>query len=189
MNRLLIFAIFDNQHLAAHAQGQTPNAAELAQKKVVSIIGGDKAKTQTYCQSWPRPLQRCRGLLFRRTLPRANPKSFTWMRRNRPAHDEESSQWPKTIQMCGCKGGLIMTIIEISDERSRALLKNREGTSDQRKAVELDEVLLGILHRLDDGTSERKVAYDHLLAIENEMKRRGSRGGFAAIWSRFVSVL
>jgi len=72
-----------------------------------------------------------------------------------------------------------MTIIEISDERSRALLKNREGTSDQRKAVELDEVLLGILHRLDDGTSERKVAYDHLLAIENEMKRRGSRGDFA----------
>jgi hypothetical protein len=101
------------------------------------------------------------------------------MRRNHRAHDEESSQWPKTIQMCGCKGGLIMTIIEISDERSRALLKNREGTSDQRKAVELDEVLLGILHRLDDGTSERKVAYDHLLAIENEMKRRGWRGGFA----------
>ena len=58
---------------------------------------------------------------------------------------------------------------KMSDERSR----------DQRKPVEFDEVLLGILHRLDDGTSERKVAYDHLLAIENEMKRRGSRGGFA----------
>ena len=72
-----------------------------------------------------------------------------------------------------------MTIIEISDERSRALLKNREGTSDQRKAVELDEVLLGILHRLDDETSERKKAYDRLLAIENEMTRRVSRGGFA----------
>jgi hypothetical protein len=82
-----------------------------------------------------------------------------------------------------------MTIIEMSDERSRAHLKNREGTSDQRKAVELDEVLLGILHRLDDGTSERKAAYDRLLAIENEMKRRGSRGGSPAIWSRFVSVL
>ena len=72
-----------------------------------------------------------------------------------------------------------MTIIELSDERSRALLKNLEGTSDQRKAVEMDDVLLGILHRLDDGTSERKAAYDRLLAIENEMKRRGSRGGFA----------
>jgi len=31
------------------AQAQQPNAAELAQK-VVSIISGDKAKTQTYCQ-------------------------------------------------------------------------------------------------------------------------------------------
>jgi hypothetical protein len=71
-----------------------------------------------------------------------------------------------------------MTIIEMSDERSRALLKNLE-TSDQQKAVKLDEVLLGILHRLDDGTSERKKAYDHLLAIENEMTRLGSRGGFA----------
>ena len=71
-----------------------------------------------------------------------------------------------------------MTIIEMSDERSRALLKNIEGTSDQRKAVELNDVLLGILHRLDDGTSERKKAYDRLLAIENEMKGRGSRGGF-----------
>src|SRR5215469_2208357 len=72
-----------------------------------------------------------------------------------------------------------MTIIDMSGERSRALLKYLEGTSDQRKAVELDEVLLGILHRLDDGTSERKKAYDRLLAIENEMTRRGSRGGFA----------
>src|SRR6516165_10588491 len=72
-----------------------------------------------------------------------------------------------------------MTIIEMSDERSRALLKNIEGTSDQRKAVELNDVLLGILHRLDDGTSERKKAYDRLLAIENEMKRRASQGGFA----------
>jgi hypothetical protein len=31
------------------AQAQQPNAAELAQQ-VVSIISGDKAKTQTYCQ-------------------------------------------------------------------------------------------------------------------------------------------
>jgi hypothetical protein len=67
----------------------------------------------------------------------------------------------------------------MSDERSRALLKSLEGPSEQRKAVEMGDVLLGILRRLDDGTSERKKAYDRLLAIENEMKRRGSRGGFA----------
>jgi len=84
----------------------------------------------------------------------------------------------RTIERAKSRG-IIMTLIEMSDERSRALLKNLEGTSDQRKALVSDEVLLGILHRLDDGTSERKKAYDRLLAIENEMKRRGSRGGFA----------
>jgi hypothetical protein len=66
-----------------------------------------------------------------------------------------------------------------SDERLRGLLKNLEGTSDQRKPVELDEVILGIIHRLDDGTSKVKEVYDHLLAIENEMKSRGPQGGFA----------
>jgi len=71
-----------------------------------------------------------------------------------------------------------MTIIEMPGERSRDLLQNLEGTSG-RKPVELDDVLLGILHRLDDGTSERKAAHDRLLVIENEMKRRASRGGFA----------
>jgi hypothetical protein len=69
--------------------------------------------------------------------------------------------------------------VMMSDERLPTLFKNLGGTSDQRKPVELDEVLLGILHRLDDGTSERKAANDRLVAIENEMKRRGPRGGFA----------
>jgi outer membrane murein-binding lipoprotein Lpp len=68
----------------------------------------------------------------------------------------------------------------MSDERLRARFKDLGGTSDQRKPVELDEVLLGILHRLDDGTSERKAAYDRLEAIEEVMKKRGSRGGFAS---------
>ncbi len=65
------------------------------------------------------------------------------------------------------------------DESLRARFKSLGTTSDQRKPVELDEILLGILHRLDDGTSERKTALDRLIAIENEMKRQGSRGGFA----------
>jgi hypothetical protein len=49
------------------------------------------------------------------------------------------------------------------------------------KPVEWEDVLLGIRHHLDDGTSERKEVSDRLLAIEKEMKRRGSRGspGFA----------
>ena len=48
MSRLLIAGILISAMLLS-AQGQQPNAAELAQK-VVSIISGDKAKTQTYCQ-------------------------------------------------------------------------------------------------------------------------------------------
>ena len=51
--------------------------------------------------------------------------------------------------------------------------------SDQGKPMELDDVLLGIIHRLDDGTSKLKAVNDHLLAIENDMKGRGSRGGSA----------
>lgn len=49
------------------------------------------------------------------------------------------------------------------------------------KPVEWEDVLLGIRHHLDDGTSERKEVSDRLLAIEKEMKRRGPRGapGFA----------
>jgi hypothetical protein len=49
MNQLLIFAILIISTLPLYAQGQAPNAAELAQK-VVGIIAGDKTKTQTYCQ-------------------------------------------------------------------------------------------------------------------------------------------
>ena len=49
MNRLLILGILIISTAPLFAQAQEPNAAELAQK-VVSIISGDKAKTQTYCQ-------------------------------------------------------------------------------------------------------------------------------------------
>jgi hypothetical protein len=49
MNRLLILGILIISTARLFAQAQQPNDAELAQK-VVSIISGDKAKTQTYCQ-------------------------------------------------------------------------------------------------------------------------------------------
>ena len=49
MNRLLILGILIISTAPLFAQAQQPNAAELAQK-VVSIISGDKAKTQIYCQ-------------------------------------------------------------------------------------------------------------------------------------------
>ena len=49
MNRLLILGILIISTAPLFAQAQQPNAAELAQK-VVSIISGDKAKAQAYCQ-------------------------------------------------------------------------------------------------------------------------------------------
>jgi hypothetical protein len=49
MNRLLILGILIISTAPLFAQAEQPNAAELAQN-VVSIISGDKAKTQIYCQ-------------------------------------------------------------------------------------------------------------------------------------------
>ena len=49
LSGLLIVAILLISTAPLLAQAQQPNAAELAQK-VVSIISGDKAKTQSYCQ-------------------------------------------------------------------------------------------------------------------------------------------
>jgi len=63
-----------------------------------------------------------------------------------------------------------------SDKSDEPLPNNLEGTSDQRKPVEWEDVLLGISHHLDDGTSERKAVNDRLLAMESELKRRGSTG-------------
>ena len=90
------------------------------------------------------------------------------------------------------------------DERLRAILKNLERTSDQQKPVEdlhssdvelnqqLDDLprpspqrkfaedvqnlLSQISHHLDYETSERTTIYHRLQAIENEVKKRGSRG-------------
>jgi len=52
MNRLLIVAILLISAAPVYAQGQQPNMAKLKAdaQKVVSIIKGDKAKTQTYCR-------------------------------------------------------------------------------------------------------------------------------------------
>ena len=52
MNRLLIVAILLISAASVYAQDQQPNVAKLKAdaQKVVSIISGDKAKTQTYCQ-------------------------------------------------------------------------------------------------------------------------------------------
>jgi len=52
MNRLLIVAILIISNMSLSALGQQPEAAKLKAdaQKVVSIIKGDKAKTEAYCQ-------------------------------------------------------------------------------------------------------------------------------------------
>jgi uncharacterized membrane-anchored protein len=52
MNRLLTVAILLISTVSLFAQGQQPNVAKLKAdaQKVVSVISGDKAKTQAYCQ-------------------------------------------------------------------------------------------------------------------------------------------
>ena len=52
MNRLLIIAILVISTVPLYAQGQQPNVAKLKgdAQKVVSIIKGDKAKNQIFCE-------------------------------------------------------------------------------------------------------------------------------------------
>ena len=52
MYRLLIVGILIISTMPLSAQGQQPDAAKLKAdaQKVISIISGDKAKTQAYCQ-------------------------------------------------------------------------------------------------------------------------------------------
>ena len=52
MNWLLIAGILAISTMPLYAQGAQPDVAQLKvdAQKVVSIISGDKAKTQTYCQ-------------------------------------------------------------------------------------------------------------------------------------------
>ena len=52
MQRLLTFAILLMSTLSLNAQGQKPDIAKLKEdaRKVIGMIGGDRAKTQIYCQ-------------------------------------------------------------------------------------------------------------------------------------------
>jgi len=52
MSRLLIIGVLLSSALTLYAQAQQPNTAKLKAdaQKVVTIIHGDKAKTQAYCQ-------------------------------------------------------------------------------------------------------------------------------------------
>ena len=65
---------------------------------------------------------------------------------------------------------------EQSDQQLRAILDNLQQVMKEGEPVERDDLRPGITSYLDHEASERKAIYDRLVAIENEMKRRGSRG-------------
>src|SRR5262249_2324933 len=56
------------------------------------------------------------------------------------------------------------------DQQLHTILENLGRVAHQ------DDLHSGFTSRLDQEASERKAIFDHLVAIKNEMKRRGSRG-------------
>ena len=67
------------------------------------------------------------------------------------------------------------------DQQLRTILENlqlvgQRSPVEEDEPVERDDLRPGFTSRLDQEASERKAIYDRLVAIENEMKRRGSRG-------------
>jgi hypothetical protein len=64
---------------------------------------------------------------------------------------------------------------EQSDQQLRAILENLQHVMKEDGPVEKDDLRPGITPYLDHEASERKAIYDRLVAIENAMKKRGSR--------------
>jgi hypothetical protein len=61
------------------------------------------------------------------------------------------------------------------DHQLRAILENLQRVTKEDEPVERDDLRPGIAPYLDHEASERKAIYDRLVAIENAMKKRGSR--------------
>src|SRR6266480_758189 len=73
--------------------------------------------------------------------------------------------------------GAVAGSIDKLDEQLRVSVQALLHPSPPRKPVEeLDELISAISHHLDQESSERKAIYRRLLAIENEMGGRESRG-------------
>ncbi len=62
------------------------------------------------------------------------------------------------------------------DQQLHAILENLQQVTKEDEPVERDDLSPGIAPHLDHDASERNAIYDRLVAIENQMKRRGSRG-------------
>ena len=64
---------------------------------------------------------------------------------------------------------------EQSGQQLRAILENLQHVMKEDEPVERDDLRPSITPYLDHEASERKAIYDRLVAIENAMKKRGSR--------------
>ncbi len=64
---------------------------------------------------------------------------------------------------------------EQSDQQLRAILENLQHVMKEDEPVEKDDRRPGITSYIDHEASERKAIYDRLVAIENALKKRGSR--------------
>ena len=64
------------------------------------------------------------------------------------------------------------------DQQLRTILENLERVNpvEEDEPVERDDLRPGLTSRLDPEASERKAIHDRLVAIENQTKKRGSRG-------------
>ena len=64
------------------------------------------------------------------------------------------------------------------DQQLRTILENlkRVNPVGEDESVERDDLRPGFTSRLDLEASKRKAIHDRLVAIENEVKKRGSRG-------------
>jgi hypothetical protein len=88
-----------------------------------------------------------------------------------PADEEAAKIVPTERPSSGSAAGSIDQL----DEQLRVSVEALLHPSPPPKP-ELDDLLSGITHHLDDEASERKAIHYRLLAIENEMIRRASRG-------------
>ena len=64
------------------------------------------------------------------------------------------------------------------DQQLCTILENLERANpvEEDEPVERDDLRAGLTSRLDLEASERKAIHDRLVAMENQTKRRGSRG-------------
>ena len=90
-----------------------------------------------------------------------------------PADEDAANKEPTERPSAGAVAGSVDKI----NEQLRVSAEDLLRPSHQPKTGEdLHELLSVIRHRLDHESSRQKSICDHLVAIENQSKRRGSRG-------------